>query len=269
MDEDHDYDPDPNDGRPTYRSPEQIQSFELSAALHGLALLGDDPCLRMQVTNLTVVDQAIMGLEQRVLHRLIDEERTPSDDAVFLLALSQMWIFAAYELLRTWRQRAKDIVKWAENGGLASKIEAMQGDLGYRHPAREFRVNQLQKALDDPSVVDTVRASLRKSHIVFSRLEWLRIGLAKHEIAGRKNSVAFAPGYGRINRSCGSLEFELANEKYIIGNISRRDVADEIRILADGSPPQSDEELASFDAFMTGKDYDPPSAADWAEGKDV
>jgi hypothetical protein len=29
-------------------------------------------------------------------------------------ALSQLWIFGLYELLRTWRQRASSILRWAK-----------------------------------------------------------------------------------------------------------------------------------------------------------
>lgn len=253
--------------QPTYRSPDKIQSFELGEALNSLALLGGDPYLTMQTTNLTVVDQALMDLEQRVLHRLIDEERTPVDDALFLSALSQMWIFAAYELLRTWRQRAKSVLKWSDAGGLEQVIKNLRINPGYLHPSREIRADQLQRILDNPDTLAEISADLQRSHIVFRRLEYLRISLAKHEIAGKKNSVAYAPGYARIHRDTGSLEFELANDRYIIGYVTRRDIADEIRILAAKVPPQSDDELASFDSFMKGADDRPEAGA--ADGEDI
>ena len=44
----------------------------------------------------------------------IETERTPLQTAVFASALSQLWIFGLYELLRTWRQRAREVIRFAE-----------------------------------------------------------------------------------------------------------------------------------------------------------
>lgn len=99
----HDDNPaDPQDG-PPYRRTEEIIQSELRQALTGLPLLGDDMFLRMQAFNLTIVDQFLMQLESEVLQKLVQEERTPVPEAALLSALSQMWVFAAYELMRTWR----------------------------------------------------------------------------------------------------------------------------------------------------------------------
>jgi hypothetical protein len=37
--------------------------------------------------------------------------------------------------------------------------------------------------------------------------------------------------HGRINKWCGSLDYELENGRYSMGEINRRDIADEIRML--------------------------------------
>jgi hypothetical protein len=47
---------------------------------------------------------------------------------MLLNALSQQWLFALYELLRIWRERAKDVVKWHVNGGLELKAEALESE---------------------------------------------------------------------------------------------------------------------------------------------
>src|SRR4051812_45373896 len=96
------------DDFPNYRDPDQVKESELRTALCGLRLLGDDLYLRMQAVNLSLVDQFVMRLEYDTLRKLNDEESTPVPEAAFLSAISQMWIFAAYELLRTWRQRTKE-----------------------------------------------------------------------------------------------------------------------------------------------------------------
>ena len=99
---------DPSD-EPEYRDPSEVQQSEVNNALTSLSLFGNDPYLPMQAFNLSIVDQFIMGLEYEVLEKLVQEERTPLAEAVFLPAQSQMWIFAIYGVLRTWRERAYGI----------------------------------------------------------------------------------------------------------------------------------------------------------------
>ena len=55
----------------------------------------------MQGQNIMLVDFHLRDLETQLLHDLIDQERTPIPDTLFVSALGQMWVFAAYELLRT------------------------------------------------------------------------------------------------------------------------------------------------------------------------
>jgi hypothetical protein len=73
----------------------------------------------------------------------------------------------------------------------------------------------------------------------------------KHEIKGRKASIAMRPGYGRINQWCGSLDYELECTQGSLGYVSRRDIADEIRALANQEPP-TEETLEHFDTYMRG-----------------
>ena len=51
--------------------------------------------------------------------------------------------------------------------------------------------------------------------------------------------------------------FELENGIYSMGYISRRDIADEIRVLADEGDPPTDEMIRDFDEFMRGAKSDP------------
>jgi hypothetical protein len=234
-----------------YREPRDIASSELSGALSALHLLGDDPYLRMQTHNLAVVDHFIMRLEFELLQASIQEERLPPVNAMFLSAQSQMWIFAAYELLRTWRQRAKDVIKWHTNGGLHYKIEGLEREIGYVHVGRQTRATQLRRILEEPKLVEKIDEDLRTTYIPFTRIEFIRIALAKHEVRGNNKSIAYEPGYGRINQCCGSLEYELEKDGVILGNISRRDIADELRAISDRSSVPSEADLARFDASMS------------------
>jgi len=240
-----------------YRDPAEINAFDLSNALCTLSLLGGDPYLRMQTVNLSVVDQFIMGLEYETLRKLHDEESTPMPETLFLSAQSQMWIFAAYEILRTWRQRSKEALKLAENGGLQLKIDSLEKELGYIHASRQMRARQLRKFQDDPIAMDKVQEDLRAIHIPFARIEYVRVALAKHEVSGKPKSIAYAPGYGRINSWCGSLDYEIGTGSVILDTISRRDIADELRAIADRSHLPTNEDLASFDKFMKESPTDP------------
>jgi hypothetical protein len=240
-----------NDEVPDYRDPGDIREPELRIALCRLNLLGDDPFLRMQALNLSIVDQFVMGLEYDTLQKLNDQESTPIPEATFLSAMSQMWVFAAYELLRTWRQRAKEVLKLVQKGGLAQKVEGLERSAGKFHVEQQIRALQFRRALKDPDIGGKISDDLRAIHIPMSRLEHLRINLAKHEVRGQKNSIAFAP-VGRINMWCGSFDYEIGSGNVVLDVVSRRDIADALRGTADHGSLPSEEHLKSFDTFMKG-----------------
>lgn len=238
--------------RPQYERPEKIDPNDLRHALGTLALFDSDTFLGMQAYNLGAVDQFIMTLEYDVLKELIESDRTPAASAMFLSAQSQMWIFLAYEILRTWRQRVRDIQKWERSGGLKAKLEALSRDRGYLHVGREMRASQIKQVMENPELSGQIETDLRRAHIPFTRLEHLRVSLAKHEVRRKGGSVALRPGYGRINYMCGALDYELEIGQYSLGTMSRRDVADEIRALANTEYVPSEADIASFDEFMRG-----------------
>src|SRR6266403_1670840 len=262
MDADDD-DLEPYDG-PKYRLPETIAQSELRKALDSLALFGRDPNFRNQAFNIALVDEFVMKLELNLLRQQFQEERTPVAEAAFVSAQSQMWIFAAYELMRTWRQRGKDMIKWADNGGLEPKLATLRRKTAFVHFGREFRARQIEQVLASPALLQRLRDDLRRTYIPFARMEAIRVSIAKHEFRGQKNSVALMPTHGRINRWCGSIDFELENEGAIMGTISRRDIADELRNIPDFQLP-TDDEIRSFDEFMRG----PPDDLDCGIGQDT
>lgn len=235
---------------PCYADLSGLGGLEIPSALEGLTLFRD-PYLGMQAFNLAVVDSFLNSLEAQLLQRFFAEDRTPTDDAMFLNAQSQMWIFAAYEVMRTWRQRAKDVIKWHENGGLKLKLEALEADQGFPHYGNMSRAAMLRDVMGDPSLVEALRDDLKRTHILFTRMEYLRVSLAKHEVRGKAKALAIAPGYGRINSLCGALDYELSNGRYIIGYLNRRDIADSLREIP-ALPVPAAEELESFEAFMRG-----------------
>lgn len=132
------------------------------------------------------------------------------------------------------------MTKWHKNGGLEQKLSHLEKDEGHRHYGREIRARQIRGGLDDPEMIEATR-----------------ISLAKHEVRKKDNSVAMTPGYGRINRYCGSLDFELENGRYSMGTINRREIAEGIRALKDDDNVPSDEEIKMFDGFMRGSTESP------------
>jgi hypothetical protein len=233
-----------------YDAVSEIDPKGIFATLKTLCLFGDDIYLRSQAFNLGIVDKFITDLEYEVLDELNSMERTPPVTA-FLSAQSQMWIFSAYELLRTWQQRAKGIVRAADNRGLQLKLKTLkEKNDDYLHFGREIRIHQIETILKYPSLVTQIKNQLLHLHIPFARLEYIRIILAKHEIRGRENSVAVTPGYGRINTWCGSIDYEFTNGRDSMGFISRRDIADTIRSLDFSQEPPLKMELNDFDEIM-------------------
>ena len=151
--------------------------------------------------------------------------------ALFVSAQSQMWLFAAYELLRTWRQRCRDMLKWQASGGLERKLSNLEEDVEFAHFGREVRAAQIRDVLNDPEKTDAIRRDCRRTEMLFRRLEALRVSLAKHEIGKKRNSVSRNPGYGRINQWCGAFTYEVETGAHGFALINRRDIADEIRAL--------------------------------------
>ena len=75
-----------------------------------------------------------------------------------------MWIFAAYKLLRTWRERAREMIKWAKSGGLEQKLAVYEKDDGYLHFGRQYRAGQIRAVLVDPDRVSAIRRDLKSSY---------------------------------------------------------------------------------------------------------
>ena len=162
-----------------------------------------------------------------------------------------MWLFATYELLRTWRQRAKGFQKLVENGGLKLRIKSLEADKGYTNFGKQMRAAQLREIEANPQIVDNITVALRRLHIPFTQLEVLRVSLAKHEVRKKPNMPVSAPGYARIDRWTGSLSFEMGGGRVLLGYITRRDVSDSLRDIDHSAPPPLEDETAAFDEYIS------------------
>jgi len=250
---------DERDEHARYRDIAEIGMGDLYEALMTLAGFAENPYLAMQASQLCLVDNTLNALEQEVMRHQLDDE-PPRGKIALLSALSPMWIYAAYELQRTWRQRCEDVIKLAENSGFDLKAAHLEQNLGYRHYDRELRAQQLRDAQERPELVEQMRRDLRRTEMGFTTLEFIRVALAKHEVSkkGNKKPIAFAPGLARPNLWCGSMEYELSSGGAIISYVTRRDIAETIRFIPKAENP-SDEDLAGFRAYMNPPDVEPPT----------
>lgn len=262
MDDDHfDEDYDHYDEGPCYRSVAEIRQDELVEALKSIAGFSENTILVLQAHQLGLVDTALNALEDEVMRHQADDD-PPREQMALLGALTPMWIYAAYELQRTWRQRCSEVIKLAESGGLEMEAEHLARDLVYRHYDRELKAEQLRDGRQRPELVDRMRLDLRRTELGFTMLEFVRVALAKHEVSkpgSKKPPIAFAPGFARMNRHCGSMEYEMSNGRAIIGTLARRDIAETIRMIPQTENPP-DEALAGFRLSMNPPDIDPFTA---------
>jgi len=197
-----------------------------------------------------MVDDFMNQLEIDLRSKMLDDVR-PLEQMAPVAALSQMWIFAAYELMRTWRERADKMIKWFDNNVLKTKLEILEKHQGYQHFGKQERAAHIKRVLNDSAIIDRIKIDLLRTSMAFMRLEAIRIILAKHEVAKRKDSVALNPGHARINRHTGSMAYQLENGEYSMEDISRRDIADDIRAFLSNKVP-SHEDIESFRAYMRG-----------------
>ncbi len=209
-----------------YPGPDDIDWSRMHIVFRQLVLF-DDMFLNMQGMNVSIVDSFITDQEYALLREYIEIERTPTQQAMFVSALSQMWIFALYELLRTWRGRIRTLKKWKESGAISEMLKRLERD--EHNLGALMKSRHLERVRDEPSFVAKMTAHLDAMEHVFRMTEGIRINLAKHEAPGKPNVAIRAPGYGRINGLCGALDFELDVGDNSYQLINRRDIAEALR----------------------------------------
>lgn len=203
----------------------QYTSISISELLWSWPLF-DNLFLSMQGQNVMLVDFYLRDLELGLLREYIDQERTPVQSTMFVSALSQMWIFAVYELLRTWRQMVRDL----QNAPTAPQPNA-HGAAAGSNIAENIREHHRTKYAGDPEFQAEIESARKMIDPLFKRIDSLRINLAKHEIKGIRGSIAPAPGYGRIDTSDGSIYWMVDLGDNVVDIVSRRAIADELRAI--------------------------------------
>ena len=216
----------------------------IAAAFRTLPLL-DQHYLHMQAMNLDLIDRFLISCETDLIREYLQTERTPPS-TMFVSALGQLWLFGLYELLRTWRQRAQDILRWhkefqalppgaqsariaAKKRDIEQKVAGFPGMSGLYWPAYE-------QAARDPLFIEALRKAFDRTERLFHRIEAFRIALAKHEVPRESGSFAMAPGYGRIDMTDGSIYWEIALGRDEYDVLSRRAIAIQCRRLSRNDP---------------------------------
>lgn len=211
----------------------------INEALRDLPLM-DQLFMGMQAMNVDLVDAFLEEQEGDMLLEYMKAGRTPTPTAVFVSALSQMWVFAAYELLRTWRARVQEILRWDKElqsldaGNRVAAVAEKRMEIERRaSETRDAEARwQVFERVEDPQFVAALRLAINRTELAFRSVEAVRMTLAKHEVPRRSGVFAGAPGYGRIDQLNGSLywQIELGGDEVAI--VSRRDLADSLRALA-------------------------------------
>ena len=173
-----------------------------------------------------LVDFYLRDMESSLLAELIELEHTPIQSAMFVSALSQMWIFAAYELLRTWRQRIRDLKQEAQKQPV--KQQPNKDEKNIQDISEVIWKEQVQRIHADGTYIAELDEANSHVEPVFRRIESLRMNLAKHEVP-KKGQRAIAPGYGRIDYSDGSIYWQVDLGGNVVDIVSRRSLADGLR----------------------------------------
>jgi hypothetical protein len=204
--------------------------------------LCDDLFLSMQAQNVALVDlMVIRGMEAQLLQAYYDnDDRMPIDVGMLVGATSQMWIYYLYEFMRTWRQRAQELITASEEHERQVTAEKKAETRAKQKAALEKRRKHIRltpnfhgehlKRIDDPEFIASIRAYRDKTEVMFRRLEGVRITIAKHEIpkTGKYQMIAEHPGYTRFDTVfTGSTYWQFTLKDDTIDVVHRRDIANE------------------------------------------
>lgn len=204
-------------------------------AWSGTIPFADDLWLGMQARNLAMVDMGLLReMERNSLSLYFEHMRTPAMELTFQSAVSQMWIFAVYEFLRTWRERAKHLIKLADEYEtvqarkrakfVADAVEIAKGKEKHVKIAMTFSAHYVAK-LADATYMAPVRAYFARTEPLFAEIEALRVTLAKHQVPQTRGFAAEAPGYARMNFENGALYWQIVDKEGSIGVVDRRELS--------------------------------------------
>lgn len=221
----------------------------LEEVFHRLPIF-DDLYLRMQGQNIALVDRFLYKLEDDAFSEWNGDEndRIPIEKVLFISAISQLWVFGFYELIRTWREQIRDIISYGDRlVVLAQKDPALKEQ---RIQQQKGKLRKLSSGLlsefefeseqgyynyslveNNPEHLLLLKKTLSRCESFFQMLELIRVNLAKHEIHNVPGSRVQAPGYARLDRVTGSLMWFVHKKDGSQIQITRREIPDQFRNL--------------------------------------
>lgn len=199
----------------------------------------DDVFLGLQAQNLARVEMSVLREWER---KVLDEQR--SDPGNYqgprfreLLALSQMWVFGVYELLRTWRERARELLKFEEKlkslatrGERDAYLKKLVDEANER--ARHIEIGAVDypehiAKVGDAAFMQSIKDYEEKTKDLWLELSAVRMPAAKHQLPGKDKLPAQTPGLGLPSPYTGSIHWKvLVGKEREQREIGRRELAD-------------------------------------------
>ncbi|CAI3802556.1 hypothetical protein [Rheinheimera sp. MM224] len=211
-----------------YQSWNELDFSIVTMGMKKLPFFEDDLWLGMQAMNVGIVDSIITEHEYALLREYFEIEKTPMESALAVSALSQMWVYNLYEVLRMWRDRKFQFNKLFVNGGIEPKLNDLPDDeLG--NLTIDVRRRQLETYRDSEEYRERINKTWDGLEPIYRMVELFRMNLAKHCAPGKDGVIPRAPGYGRINNWCGAMDYELVDSDGYYHYMNRRNIADALR----------------------------------------
>ena len=247
-------DPEPGENGPTsgafssnYAPADELDGTEIHAVLSSLALF-NNPNLAIQSYNLGIADRFITELELSVLAQLNEHGAVSAVELTFLGVQSRMWLIATYEMMRTWRGWATEFVELHTCGALKHELDLLEAP----DAKNELRAWMARTIKADSSVILGLKDDLKRTHIAYTCLKYLCFALVDEGQVEQHQSGGLGVNCVGINEWCGALDYKVTTSRCTLSPMNRREIAEDIRAIADGPVPTGDQ-LASFDDFVRGR----------------
>lgn len=209
------------------------KGFNIISWYMGIPLC-DDTWLGMQAQHIAAVEIGIIRPLELQTARIIFNEESYGGIMMALNGVSQMWLFSLYEFLRTWRQRATQLLQLADQYAktlprkqkafLERTIADAQGKEKHVFSGVSYYSAHVSR-IADPAFVQAVEAYYNKTDGWFGFIEELRMNLAKHEVPKKRGMVAEMPGYARMDVLKGTLYWQFIDAQGGLQKLDRREAA--------------------------------------------
>ena len=204
--------------------------------------LFDSVFLQMQAQNVAVVHAHLASLEDEMVHEYDERGQIPHKTVALVSSLGQMWIFALYEVLRTWRQMVNELLSYRK--GLdpipgQPSVEEKRAKLGSKreasyHPAVSEELldttynEAFRQVARDGTYAQQLESALAAVTPVLGRIADLRVALAKHELPGIRGVKAYGTDHAKIDVESRSLLWMVERKDGTSEPTSRRGLVKEL-----------------------------------------